>query len=247
MINIKRDYESVELEDNIERFERRYNRVSQKLHIKRDNLISFFGSAIKISQWWSFDLTEENKKKSITALKLAAKAGEAIFKLGREPEKEQRVVIDDILDATYNGKGLVSEGFLSGADWQKTYLVAAIVRDQDAMDSLVKYPVSLMRQSSTTNSEAEYALVELIQAIHRRVSNDEGLEVFRKAIEEVKLNNTDPWVNYCTSGKVGFILAFMMEGEITPSEALVNALNDSWEYHERFCDKGYQQPNFYMP
>ncbi|MBH0059527.1 immunity 49 family protein, partial [Pseudoalteromonas sp. SWXJZ94C] len=25
------------------------------------------------------------------------------------------------------------------------------------------------------------------------------------------------------------------------------ALNDSWEYHERFCDKGYQQPNFYMP
>ncbi|MBH0014666.1 hypothetical protein I6F66_21715, partial [Pseudoalteromonas sp. NZS100_1] len=99
MINIKRDYESVELEDNIERFERRYNRVSQKLHIKRDNLISFFGSAIKICQWWSFDLTEENKQKSITALKLAAKAGEAIFKLGREPEKEQRIVIDDILDA----------------------------------------------------------------------------------------------------------------------------------------------------
>ncbi|MBH0059493.1 immunity 49 family protein, partial [Pseudoalteromonas sp. SWXJZ94C] len=169
MINIKRDYESVELEDNIERFERRYNRVSQKLHIKRDNLISVFGNAIKICQWWSYDLTDENKQKSITALKLAAKAGEAIFKLGREPEKEQRIVIDDILDATYNGKGMLWEGgFLSGADWQKAFFCAAIVRDQDAMDSLAKFPVSLMRQCSTTNSEAEYALVELIQAIHRR-------------------------------------------------------------------------------
>uniref|UniRef100_UPI00140AFBAA immunity 49 family protein n=1 Tax=Pseudoalteromonas sp. Z9A5 TaxID=2686355 RepID=UPI00140AFBAA len=213
----------------------------------RDNLISFFGNAITICQWWSYDLTEENKQKSITALKLAAKAGEAIFRLGREPEKEQRIVIDDILDATYNGESLLWDGRLDAIRWQQAFFCAAIVRDQDAMDSLAKFPVSVMRQCSTTNSEAEYALVELIQAIHRRVSNDEGLEVFRKAIEEVKLNNTDPWVNYCTSGKVGFILAFMMEGEITPSEALVNALNDSWEYHERFCDKGYQQPNFYMP
>ena len=103
MINITRDYESVELEDNIERFEETYNDSIENLPIKRDNLISIFSSAIKICQWWSFDLTEENKQKSITALKLAAKAGEAIFRLGREPEKEQRVVIDDILDATYNG------------------------------------------------------------------------------------------------------------------------------------------------
>ncbi|MBH0059506.1 immunity 49 family protein, partial [Pseudoalteromonas sp. SWXJZ94C] len=35
--------------------------------------------------------------------------------------------------------------------------------------------------------------------------------------------------------------------ETTPSTALADALNDSWEYHERFCDKEYQQPNFYMP
>ena len=107
MINITRDYESIELEDNIERFERRYDRVIQKLHIKRDNLLLAFDSAITICQWWSFDLTEENKQKSITALKLAAKAGEAIFRLGREPEKEQRIVIDDILDATYNGLGML--------------------------------------------------------------------------------------------------------------------------------------------
>ncbi|MBH0059522.1 immunity 49 family protein, partial [Pseudoalteromonas sp. SWXJZ94C] len=42
-------------------------------------------------------------------------------------------------------------------------------------------------------------------------------------------------------------LAFMMDGEVTPSTAFANALNDSWEYHERFCDKGYQQTDFYMP
>ena len=39
----------------------------------------------------------------------------------------------------------------------------------------------------------------------------------------------------------------MMKGEVTPSTALANALTDSWEYCERFCDKGYQQPDFYMP
>ncbi|MBH0055497.1 immunity 49 family protein, partial [Pseudoalteromonas sp. SWXJZ94C] len=239
MINIIRDYEATALEYDIERFERRYNRVSQKLHIKRDNLISFFGSAIKICQWWSFDLTEENKQKSIKALKLAAKAGEAIFRLGREPEKEQRVVIDDILDATYNGKGMLWEGgFLSGADWQKAFFCAAIVRDQDAMDSLAKFPVSLMRQCSTTNSEAEYALVELIQAIHRRIPRDECLEVLRTALAELdKESATDMWVNYCTGGKTYFIISLVMQGETTPSTALADALNDSWEYHERFCDK----------
>ncbi|WP_166115339.1 hypothetical protein [Pseudoalteromonas sp. Z9A5] len=123
MIIITRDYESIELEDNIERFERRYNRVSQKLHIKRDNLISLLSNAITICQWWSFDLTDENKQKSITALKLAAKAGEAIFRLGREPEKEQRIVIDDILDATYNGESLLWSGYLDAIRWQKAFFV----------------------------------------------------------------------------------------------------------------------------
>ena len=159
-----------------------YNHSLEALPIKRDNLISFFGHAIKICQWWSFDLTEENKQKSITALKLAAKAGEAIFRLGREPEKEQRIVIDDILDATYNGKGCCGKvGFCMHVVGKKAFFCAAIVRDHDAMDSLAKFPVSLMRQCSTTNSEAEYALIELIQGIHRRVSNDEGLALTQGA------------------------------------------------------------------
>ena len=226
MINITRDYESVMLEDNIESFEEDYNHSIECLPIKRDNLIYLLGDAIKICQWWSFDLTDENKQKSITALKLAAKAGEAIFRLGREPEKEQRIVIDDILDATYNGKGLLWEGgFLHAGRWQKAFFCAAIVRDIDAMDSLAKFPVSLMRQCSTTSSEAEYALIELIQGIHRRVSNDEGLALLGKALEEVKLDTTDPWVNYCTSAKTDFILTFMMKGKGSPSTALADALN----------------------
>ncbi|WP_166109274.1 immunity 49 family protein, partial [Pseudoalteromonas sp. Z9A5] len=184
----------------------------------------------------------------ITALKLAAKAGEAIFRLGREPEKEQRIVIDDILDATYNGKGMLWEGgFLHAGRWQQAFFCAAIVRDQAAMDSLVKFPVSVMRQCSTTSSEAEYALVELIQGIHRRVSNDEGLALLGKALEEVKLETKDPWVSYCTNGKTDFILTFIMKEKGSPSTALADALNDSWEYHERFLDKGYQQTDFYMP
>ncbi|WP_024612769.1 immunity 49 family protein [Pseudoalteromonas sp. TB64] len=247
MINITRDYESVELEDNIESFEDDYNYSTKALPNNRDNLISFFGNAITICQWWSFDLTEENKQKSITALKLAAKAGEAIFRLGREPEKEQRVVIDDILDATYNGKGWLLDGRLNAGRWQQAFFCAAIVRDIDAMDSLAKFPVSLMRQCSATSSEAEYALVELIQGIQRRVSNDEGLALLGKALEEVKLETKDPWVSYCTGGKTNFVLAFMLDGEVTPSTALADVLNDSWEYHERFCDMGYQQPDFYMP
>ncbi|MBH0059501.1 immunity 49 family protein, partial [Pseudoalteromonas sp. SWXJZ94C] len=162
MINITRDYEPTFLEHDTERFEEIYDDSIEDLPIKRDNLISVFGNAIKICQWWSFDLTDENKQKSITALKLAAKAGEAIFRLGREPEKEQRIVIDDILDATYNGEGWLWDGRLDAISWQEAFFCAAIVRDQAAMDSLVKFPVSVMRQSSTTNSEAEYVLVELI-------------------------------------------------------------------------------------
>ncbi|WP_166115305.1 immunity 49 family protein [Pseudoalteromonas sp. Z9A5] len=249
MINVTREYKPISIKRNSERFERMYNHSIGALPIKRDNLISVFNKALTICQWWSFDLTEENKQKSITALKLAAKAGEAIFRLGREPEKEQRIVIDDILDATYNGKGMLWEGgFLHAGRWQKAFFCAAIVRDIDAMDSLAKFPVSVMRQCSTTSSEAEYALVELIQGIQRRVSNDEGLALLGKALEEVRLDTTDPWVNYCTSGKTNFVLAFMMDGEVTPSTALANALTDSWEYCERFRDlEGYEQPNHYMP
>ena len=248
MINIEREYKPLSIKRNSDRFERMYNHSLKALPIKRDNLISFFGHAIKICQWWSYDLTEENKQKSITALKLAAKAGEAIFRLGREPEKEQRIVIDDILDATYNGESLLWDGRLDAIRWQQAFFCAAIVRDIDAMDSLAKFPVSVMRQCSTTNSEAEYALVELIQGIQRRVSNDEGLEKLQKALGELdKESEADSWVNYCTRGKTNFIFTFMMDGEVTPSTALADALTDSWEYCERFCDKGYQQPNYYMP
>ncbi|MBH0059450.1 immunity 49 family protein, partial [Pseudoalteromonas sp. SWXJZ94C] len=163
MLTITRDYETRDVEYNIERFENTYNKNIKFMSVRRDNLVSLLSNAIKICQWWSFDLTEENKQKSITALKLAAKAGEAIFRLGREPEKEQHIVIDDILDATYNGKGMLWEGgFLDAVSWQEAFFCAAIVRDQAAMDSLAKFPVSVMRQSSTTNSEAEYVLVELI-------------------------------------------------------------------------------------
>ncbi|MBH0059507.1 immunity 49 family protein, partial [Pseudoalteromonas sp. SWXJZ94C] len=159
MITITRDYESLLLEDDTELFEDVFNDTVELIQVKRDNLIYLLDHAITICQWWSFDLTDENKQKSIKALKLAAKAGEAVFRLGREPEKEQRIVIDDILDATYNGESLLWNGYLDAIRWQKAFFCAAIVRDQDAMDSLAKFPVSVMRQCSTTNSEAEYALV----------------------------------------------------------------------------------------
>ncbi|WP_166109268.1 immunity 49 family protein [Pseudoalteromonas sp. Z9A5] len=249
MTNIVREYKPLGLNRIVDRFESTYNKNIKFMSVRRDNLISLLSNAITICQWWSFDLTDENKQKSIKALKLAAKAGEAVFRLGREPEKEQRIVIDDILDATYNGKGMLWEGgFLDAVSWQEAFFCAAIVRDQAAMDSLVKFPVSVMRQSSTTNSEAEYVLVELIQGIQRRVSNDEGLALLGKALEEVKLDTTDPWVNYCTGGKTNFVFAFMMKGEVTPSTALANALTDSWEYCERYRDlEGYEQPHYYMP
>ncbi|WP_024610371.1 immunity 49 family protein [Pseudoalteromonas sp. TB64] len=248
MINVTREHKPLSIKRNSDRFERMYNKSVECIKVRRDNLISLLGDAITICQWWSYDLTDENKQKSITALKLAAKAGEAIFRLGREPEKEQRIVIDDLLDATYNGESLLWDGRLDAIRWQQAFFCAAIVRDQDAMDSLAKFPVSVMRQCSTTNSEAEYALVELIQAIHRRVENDEGVAALIKALDMLKLEGkTDPWVSYGVGGKTNFVLAFMMDGEVTPSAALVDALNDSWEYHERFLDKGYQQTDFYMP
>ena len=249
MISITREYESIELEDNIERFERMYNHSLKSLPIKKDNLISVFSSALKICQWWSFDLTEENKQKSITALKLAAKAGEAIFRLGREPEKEQHIVIDDILDATYNGLGLLENGGLHAMRWQEAFFAAAIVRDYDAMDSLVEFPVSLMRKCSSKSPEAEYLLTELIQCIHRRESGPKGIEVLNKLMDEViEGGKKEPWVAYGTGAKSDFIISFTTKSEATPSEALASALTENWKYCERHRDlEGYEQPTFYMP
>ena len=248
MINITRDYEATALEYNIERFERMYNHSIKSLAIKRDNLIYLLGDAIKICQWWSFDLTDEHKQKSITALKLAAKAGEAIFRLGRESEKEQRVVIDDILDATYDGLGLLEDGRLHAMRWQEAFFAATIVRDYDAMDSLVKFPVSLMRKCSSKNPEAEYLLTELIQCIHRRESGPKGIEILTKLIDEViEGGKKEPWVAYGTDAKSDFIISFTTKSEATPSEALASALTENWKYHEGHCDHEYQQPDFYMP
>ena len=252
MITITREYKPLSIKRNSDRFEEEYNESIECLSIKRDNLIYLLGDAIKICQWWSFDLTQENKQKSITALKLAAKAGEAIFKLGREPEKEQRVVIDDILDATYNGKGMLCEGgFLSAIRWQEAFFCAAIVRDKAVMDSLVQFPVSLMRQCSTKSLEAEYLLVELIQCIHRREPFETFMMHLTNAGKEITSDEKKhPWVEYGSGAKFDFIIAFMLkdkEAPKDPSEALASALTEYWNYHERHCDKGYQQPRFYMP
>ena len=248
MINITRDYEPTFLEHDTERFEEIYDDSIEDLPIKRDNLISVFGNATTICQWWSFDLTEENKQKSIKALKIVAKAGEAIYRLGREPEKEQRVVIDDILDATYNGKGLLANGRLHAMRWQEAFFAAAIVRDYDAMDSLVEFPVSLMRKCSSKNPEAEYLLTELIQCIHRRESGPKGIEILTKLMDEViQGGKKEPWVAYGTGAKSDFIISFTTKSEATPSEALASALTENWKYCERHRDPGYQQPSFYMP
>ncbi|WP_166115341.1 immunity 49 family protein [Pseudoalteromonas sp. Z9A5] len=249
MINVTREYKPLSIKRDSERFERMYNHSIEDLPIKKDNLISFFGNALQICQWWSYDLTEENKQKSIKALKLAAKAGEAIFRLGREPEKEQRVVIDDILDATYNGLGLLENGGLHAMRWQEAFFAASIVRDYDAMDSLVKFPVSLMRKCSSKNPEAEYLLTELIQCIHRRESGPKGIEILNKLLDEViEGGKKEPWVAYGTGAKSDFIISFTTQSEATPSEALASALTENWKYCERHRDlEGYEQPDFYMP
>ena len=249
MINITRDYESRDVEYNIERFENTYNKNIKFMSVRRDNLVSLLSNAIKICQWWSFDLTEENKQKSITALKLAAKAGEAFFRLGREPEKEQRIVIDDILDATYNGKGLLENGRLHAMRWQEAFFAAAIVRDYDAMDSLVEFPVSLMRKCSSKNPEAEYVLTELIQCIHRRESGPKSIEILTKLMDEViEGGKKEPWVAYGTGAKLDFIISFTTKSEAAPSEALASALTENWKYCERHRDlEGYEQSAFYMP
>ena len=249
MINITRDYESRDVEYNIERFENTYNKNIKFMSVRRDNLVSLLSNAIKICQWWSFDLTEENKQKSITALKLAAKAGEAFFRLGREPEKEQRIVIDDILDATYNGKSLLENGRLHAMRWQEAFFAAAIVRDYDAMDSLVEFPVSLMRKCSSKNPEAEYVLTELIQCIHRRESGPKSIEILTKLMDEViEGGKKEPWVAYGTGAKLDFIISFTTKSEAAPSEALASALTENWKYCERHRDlEGYEQSAFYMP
>ena len=248
MINITREYKPISIKRNSERFERMYNHSLKSLPIKKDNLISVFSGATTICQWWSYDLTEENKQKSIKALKIVAKAGEVIFRLGREPEKEQRIVIDDILDATYNGLGLLENGGLHAMRWQEAFFAAAIVRDYDAMDSLVEFPVSLMRKCSSKNPEAEYLLTELIQCIHRRESGPKSIETLTKLMDEViEGGKKEPWVAYGTGAKSDFIISFTTKSEATPSEALASALTENWKYHERHCDHEYQQPDFYMP
>ncbi|MCP4325965.1 MAG: immunity 49 family protein, partial [Alteromonadales bacterium] len=221
MIDIKRDYKPMSLRRNTERFGDMYikSATTRRLKIKKENLIALSGDAIRICQWWSFDLTEENKKKSFKALKIAAKASEAIFRLGRTPDKEQQIVIDDLLDARYDGQGLLKGGFLTAMDWQEAFFTAAIVRDKAAMDSLVKFPVSLMRQCSSKKPEAEYLLTELLQSIHRRDPHEQFMAHLKKAMQQVTEDGKkEPWVEYGTGAKLDFIIAFITNNETSPSE-----------------------------
>ncbi|MCP4324284.1 MAG: immunity 49 family protein, partial [Alteromonadales bacterium] len=125
---------------------------------------------------------------------------------------------------------------------------AAIVRDKEAMDSLLKFPVSLMRKCSSTNAESEYLFTELIQSVYLNEPSEQFEQKLVKVLKCAAEEEEDPWVLYCTGAKLNFIMAaYMTNNETTPTQSMSNALTQYWDYHERHTDHGYQQPDFYMP
>ncbi|MCP4326202.1 MAG: immunity 49 family protein [Alteromonadales bacterium] len=217
------------------------------IKVSRDNLNFLARDSANIVQFWSFNLCNEIKKKSINALKLSSKSSTAIFQLGIEPEKVINITIDSLLDAEYNGVGLLEDGRLHAIAWQKAFFSAAIVRDKESMDTLVQFPVSLMRKCSTKNAEAEYLFVELIQSLYRRDSTDEFMVHLRKIMKQVSEENDDKWVEYCTGAKLDFIVAFSTSFDSDPNEKLVSALKDYWDYHEKYLDSEEAHTDFYLP
>ncbi|WP_419655878.1 hypothetical protein Dvar_49880 [Desulfosarcina variabilis str. Montpellier] len=205
--------------------------VRDKLHKVRDNILTLGEDSLRLARHLSYRRSEENDRLAVEWLRYGSKAYAAYFELAREPEKEQTVQILDLPPVTWNGRGILEGGRVFPTRWQTAYFLAAVMRDRESMDSLARFPVEILRQSATKNSEAEYLLVEALQSLHLGRS-DYGSKLMDFS-SSVDLQNADDWLLDITLGKFETLLAFTTNRDADFNEMLAKNLAAHCTYYER--------------
>ncbi|MBB1404003.1 immunity 49 family protein, partial [Pseudoalteromonas sp. SG45-1] len=141
--------------------------MPQAITIRRDNLIAFPEQYLELSRWLTWEVqTPEIENESATGLRYASKMYAAFLKLAQQPEQEQTFKIYNLPEVTWNGKGMLENGYAAPSEWIDAYFLAVITRDTESMYSLANFPIETMKQSATQAGPVSYKLVEVFQAYH---------------------------------------------------------------------------------
>jgi hypothetical protein len=96
------------------------------------------------------------------ALKIASQSHAAIFALASKPNGPVTVALGDgdpITITGYQSESSVENAFR----WLNGFYLAALCRDRDSLEILLKTPLEVLKRSSTRNPEYRFLLVEAIQ------------------------------------------------------------------------------------
>ena len=134
-------FEKISLKRRLKRLKQAYEEIAEDIEIKRDNLLMISEDMVNLARWLTWEVqTPEIEKESATALRYASKMYAAFLKLAEQPEQEQTFKIYNLPEVTWNGKGMLENGYAAPSEWIDAYFLAVITRDTESMDKLAKFP-----------------------------------------------------------------------------------------------------------
>lgn len=205
--------------------------VRDKLHIKKDNILTLGKRPLKFARYLSYRRSPENDRLSVEWLRYSSKAYAAYFELARQPKKKQTIKILDCPPVTWDGSGIIENGRVYPQVWQEAYFTAAIMRDRESMDSLARFPVDILRKSATKTDNQEYLLVEAIQSLH--FGRSDYLTKMITLSRSFDFKTADDWLLYITMGKLETLLSFTTDMETSFNDTLAKNLGNHRLYYER--------------
>lgn len=228
----KPNLKQVSVDEWLEPLQKRRKKISDNLIKKKGNLIRFSGLYINISSWLTWEVqTPEIEKESATGLRYASKMYAAFLKLAETPEQEQTFKIYDLPEVTWNGKGILENGYAAPSEWIDAYFLAVITRDTESMYSLANFPIETMKQSATQAGPVSYKLVEVFQAYHHHQAD------YPKLLDEcmgMAVKQNDDWAIYIAFGYLETLAALSpatFDVGCDFNEALAKNLQAQERYH----------------
>ena len=228
----KPNLKQVSVDEWLEPLQKRRKKISENLIKKKGNLIRFSELYVNISSWLTWEVqTPEIEKESATGLRYASKMYAAFLKLAEQPEQEQTFKIYNLPEVTWNGKGMLENGYAAPSEWIDAYFLAMITRDTESVDSLANFPIETMKQSATQADPVLYSVVEVFQAYHNRLPDFPML--LNNTMEEL-LSDGDDWSIYIGMGYLetfGALMPVTFDIGCNFNEALAKNLQAQERYH----------------
>ena len=228
----KPSWEKASLDEWLEPLQKRRKKIPENLIKKKGNLVRFSGLYIDMSCWLTWEVqTPEIEKESAIGLRYASKMYAAFLKLAQQPEQEQTFKIYDLPEVTWNGKGMLENGYAAPSEWLEAYFLAVITRDTESMDSLASFPIETMKQSATQAGPVSYKLVEVFQAYHHHQAD------YAKLLDEcmgMAVKQNDDWELYIAMGYLETLAALSpttFDIDCDFNEALAKNVQAQERYH----------------